>query len=172
MEVDTIGQLAALPIEDLIAHFGPSYGYYLYDAARGINESPLVTYWEPKSFSRETTFQVDVKDWQVIARTIAELTKEVVSDLTRKDFSAKTITLKVRFDDFCTITRACSLENATDSEEQVRKAAFSCLKRIELNRRVRLIGVRVTNLEKLSRPAEVPDEDKKILNPHSDQSDS
>ncbi|MEN6487410.1 MAG: DNA polymerase IV [Smithella sp.] len=146
--IETIGQLAALPRELLIQLFGRSYGEYLYEASRGIDDSPLVTHWEPKSFSRETTFQVDVQDWQVIARTIAELTKEVVSDLQRKSYCARTVTIKIRFDDFNTFTRACSLDKATDFEEVIRKAAFSCLKRIELHRRVRLIGIRVTNLKK------------------------
>jgi len=147
--IETIGQLAALPREFLIQSFGHSYGEYLYDASRGIDDSPLVTHWEPKSFSRETTFQVDVQDWQVIAKTIAELSKEVVSDLQHKGYCARTVTIKIRFDDFHTFTRACSLEKATAFEEVIRKAAFSCLKRIELHRRVRLIGVRVTNLEKV-----------------------
>ena len=71
MNIETIGQLAALPLEKLLEYFGNSYGQYLYEAARGIDESPLVTHWEPKSFSRETTFQEDVRDWQVIARTLA-----------------------------------------------------------------------------------------------------
>ena len=146
--IEIIGQLAALPRKFLIQSFGSSYGEYLYEASRGIDDSPLVTHWEPKSFSRETTFQVDVQDWQVIARTIAELTKEVVSDLQHKSYCARTVTIKIRFDDFRTFTRACSLEKATASAEVIRKAAFSCLKRIELQRRVRLIGVRVTNLEK------------------------
>jgi len=149
MNIETIGQLAALPVEILVTRFGPSYGHYLYEAARGLDESPLVTHREPKSFSRETTFQEDVKNWQIIARTIAELTKEVVSDLATTGYHARTVTLKIRFSDFQTITRACSLENATNSEADIRKAAFACLKRIELKQRVRLIGVRVTNLEKI-----------------------
>mgnify|MGYP001210700834 CR=1 FL=1 len=148
--IEIIGQLAALPREGLTQLFGRSYGEYLYEASRGIDNSPLVTHWEPKSFSRETTFQVDVQDWQVIAGTIAELTKEVVSDLQHKGYCARTVTIKIRFDDFHTLTRACSLEKATDSAEVIRKAAFSCLKRIELQRRVRLIGVRVTNLKKVT----------------------
>ena len=149
MKIETIGQLAALPLDDLIRYFGVSYGNYLYEAARGIDESPLVTHWEPKSMSRETTFQKDVKDWQIIARTIAELTKEVVSDMKESGYAARTVTLKIRFDDFHTVTRACSLDFATMSEESIRKTAFACLKRVELNKRVRLIGVRASNLEKL-----------------------
>lgn len=148
MGIQTIAEVAALPREVLVQHFGPSYGHYLYEASRGIDESPLVTHWEPKSFSRESTFQADVKDWQVIARTIAEQAREVVSDLQRRGYLAKTVTLKVRFEDFRTTTRNLSLTQATCSEGLVRKAAFTCLKRVELNRKVRLIGVRVSNLGK------------------------
>jgi len=148
INIETIGQLAALSIEILVQRFGPSYGHYLHEAARGIDESPLVTHWEPKSFSRETTFQTDVKDWQTIAKTIAELTKEVASDLKRKGCSARTVTLKIRFDDFQTFTRAKTISDSSDSEEVIRKTAFACLKRIELNKRVRLIGVRASNIEK------------------------
>ena len=87
--IETIGQLAALPVEKLIDHFGNSYGYYLYDASRGIDDSPLVTHWEPKSISRETTFQEDVKNWQVIAGTLADLTREVVADMRKHGYKAK-----------------------------------------------------------------------------------
>ena len=149
MGIDTIGKLAALPLNILVQRFGDSYGNYLYEAARGIDESPLVTHWEPKSFSRETTFQTDVKDWQTIARTIAELTKEVVSDLERKGYSARTITLKIRYSDFRNVTRACSVHESIRKEDEIRRLAFSCLKRVDLTgKKVRLVGVRVGNLEK------------------------
>jgi Nucleotidyltransferase/DNA polymerase involved in DNA repair len=147
--IDTIGQLAALPMEKLIENFGNSYGQYLYDASRGIDDSPLITHWEPKSISRETTFQEDVKNWQVIARTLAELTKEVVADMQDNGYQTKTVTIKIRFSDFQTLTRAKTMADYTDAEEEIRKAAFACLKRIDLNKRVRLIGVRATNLEKV-----------------------
>ena len=147
--IETIGQLAASPLEKLIEHFGNSYGQYLYDASRGIDDNPLITHWEPKSISRETTFQEDVKNWQVIARTLAELTKEVVADMHDEGYRAKTVTIKIRFGDFQTLTRAKTMSDYTDSEDEIRKAAFACLKRIDLNKRVRLIGVRVTNLEKI-----------------------
>lgn len=150
MNIETIGQLAALSGEILVQRFGPSYGHYLHEAARGIDESPLVTYWEPKSFSRETTFQEDVKNWQVIARTIAELAKEVVSDLTKKGYCARTITLKIRYSNFRTVTRACSTHETLSREDEIRRLAFSCLKRFDLTgKKVRLVGVRVGNLEKI-----------------------
>ncbi|HOG18024.1 MAG TPA: DNA polymerase IV [Syntrophales bacterium] len=147
--VETIGQLASLSLGTLVGHFGPSYGGYLHEAARGVDESPIVTHWEPKSFSRETTFQIDVKNWQVIARTIAGLTKEVVSDLTERGYRARTVTLKIRFEDFRTLTRAVTMPDHSVSEEEIRRAAFACLKRVALDRRVRLVGVRLTNLVKI-----------------------
>ena len=146
--VETIGQLAALKLENLLEHFGNSYGQYLYDSARGINDSPLVTHWEAKSISRETTFQKDVKDWQVIAKTLAALTREVVADLRDGGHVARTVTIKIRFSDFQTFTRAKTIDEYTDSEEELRRAAFACLKRIDLNKRVRLIGVRASSLER------------------------
>jgi DNA polymerase-4 len=147
INIETIGQLAALPLEKLLEYFGNSYGQYLYEAARGIDESPLVTHWEPKSFSRETTFQEDVRDWQVIARTLADLSKDVVQDMQGHQYKARTITIKIRFSDFETFTRAMTIPDYTDSEEEIRKAAFACLKRIELKKKVRLVGVKASNFQ-------------------------
>ena len=150
MGIETIGQLALLPIETLIEHFGNSYGQYLYDSSRGINDSPLITHWEAKSISRETTFQKDIKDWQAIAKTLAMLTREVVSEMQDSGYKTRTVAIKIRFSDFETKTRAKTLIDYTDSEEEMRKVAFACLKRIDLNKRVRLIGVRSSNLEKIA----------------------
>ena len=150
MGIETIGQLALLPIETLIEHFGNSYGQYLYDSSRGINDSPLITHWEAKSISRETTFQKDIKDWQAIAKTLAMLTREVVSEMQDSGYKTRTVAIKIRFSDFETKTRAKTLIDYTDSEEEMRKVAFACLKRIDLNKRVRLIGVRASNLEKIA----------------------
>jgi DNA polymerase-4 len=130
----------------LIEEFGQSYGNYLYEASRGRDESPLITHWEPKSISRETTFQKDVSDWQVIAKTLAELTKEVVTSLKEESYQGRTVTVKLRFSDFKTYTRAKTLAKSTDSLEEIRRAAFGCLKRFELKKKVRLIGVRIGNL--------------------------
>jgi DNA polymerase-4 len=146
--INTIGELALMPVDRLVETYGPSYGHYLHEASRGIDESPLVTHWEPKSISRETTFQTDTINWQTIAKTIAELAEQVVDDIKQKGYKARTVTLKVRFSDFKTYTRAKTLNEPTDSIEDIRKAAFGCLKRIELKMKVRLIGVRITQFEK------------------------
>jgi len=146
--INTIGELALMAIDRLVESYGESYGHYLYEASRGIDESPLVTHWEPKSVSRETTFQMDTNNWQTIAKTIAELANEVVDDIRQKGYKGRTVTLKVRFSDFKTYTRSKTLDDATDSIDDIRKAAFDCLKRIELKMKVRLIGVRITHFEK------------------------
>ena len=153
MGIDTIGQLAALPLERLTGEFGQSYGRYLYDASRGIDDSPIVTHWEPRSMSREMTFETDVSNWQVIAKTMAELTKDVVKSMREDGYRGRTVTLKIRFSDFETHTRSISLREPVDSEETIRRTVFECLKKVELKKRVRLIGVRMSNLEKTgSRP--------------------
>lgn len=144
--IRTIGELAALPIERLVQELGRSYGAYLYEAARGIDDDPIVTHWEPKSRSRETTFQEDVGDWQQLARTLAGLAREVAEDLRDEGYRGRAIGIKVRFADFETHTRVKTLPEPTASETTIRKAAFECLGRLKLDRRVRLLGVRVGEL--------------------------
>jgi DNA polymerase-4 len=149
MNINTVGELATLTIERLIEEFGNSYGSYVYNSSRGIDERPLVTHWEPKSSSRETTFQSDIDNWQEIAKNLAELCREVSKDLKLSGYKGKTIMVKVRYSDFKTMTRAKTLDRAVDSVEEIRKAVFECLGRVELkNKKVRLVGVRVGNLEK------------------------
>lgn len=148
MGIDTIGQLAAQPLEKLVEAFGPSHGAFLHQAARGMDDRPLVTHWEPKSHSREITFQRDTGNWQTIARTLAGLSREVAGDLREEGVKGRKVGIKVRFSDFETHTREKTLNAATDSADAVRKAAFDCLGRIELKKKVRLLGVRVGELEK------------------------
>jgi DNA polymerase-4 len=146
--IASIGDLAAVAHDDLIARFGESYGQFLYEAARGIDARPLVTQWEPKQRSRERTFQRDTSDWQTVAKMLAQLSRDVAQDLRDDGLCARTIGIKLRFADFETLTRDKTLKAATDVTESIRKAAFDCLARIELKRPVRLLGVRAGALEK------------------------
>ncbi len=144
----TIGELAARSREELVSEFGESYGEYLYESARGIDDRPLVTHWEPKSASRERTFERDVQDWQVLAKTLVGLVREVIADIREREIKARTVTVKIRYSDFVTLTRAKTMERAADDEATIRKTVFECLKRFEFKKRVRLIGVRLSGLEK------------------------
>ena len=149
MGIRTIGELAAVPLDALIEGFGPSYGQFLFEASHGIDDRPLVTHWEPKQHSRERTFQEDIADWQTIARRLAELSRGVAQDLKEDGYAGRTVGIKIRFADFETHTRDKTLATATNDPTLIRKAAFECLGRIKLDRRVRLLGVRVGELERL-----------------------
>jgi DNA polymerase-4 len=144
--IATIGELAAAEPAWLVQHFGASYGGWLHAAAHGRDERPVVTYSEPKSISRETTFERDlhaVRDRAALSRIFTELCVRVAEDLRRKRYAGKTIGVKLRFDDFRTVTRDVTLPAPTDEAAAIRRAAGQCLKRIELSRRIRLLGVRV-----------------------------
>lgn len=150
--IKTIGELAGLPLDKLTEWFGKSHGEYLYNAARGIDESPFITQWEPKSMSRETTFQRDTDNFQVIAKTLIELIKDVVGSMKEAKYRGKTVTVKVRVSDFKTLTRAKTLHEPIDSLEIIKRAAFDCLRRVELKKKVRLIGIRVSGLKQDAPP--------------------
>ena len=144
--IATIGELAAAEPASLVQHFGASYGGWLHAAAHGRDERPVVTDSEPKSISRETTFERDlhaVRDRAVLSRMFTELCVRVAEDLRRKRYAGRTIGVKLRFDDFRTVTRDLTLPAPTDEAAAIRRAAGQCLKRIELSRRIRLLGVRV-----------------------------
>jgi DNA polymerase-4 len=147
--IATIGELADGDPAWLRQHFGASYGAWLHAAARGLDERPVVTESEPKSISRETTFERDlhaVRDRARLSEIFTGLCIDVADDLRRKRYAGRTIGIKLRFDDFRTVTRDQTLATPTDEAADIRRAAGECLKRVELSRRIRLLGVRVGGL--------------------------
>ena len=111
----TIGELAAAPLERLVAEFGPGHGRYLHRAAQGIDRRPLVTHWEPKSMSRETTFERDVADEPFLLSALESLTEAVVKRLRARRYRARGVTVKLRYANFDTQTRATTLAAASNS---------------------------------------------------------
>jgi DNA polymerase-4 len=149
IDVHTIGNLAQQSMTQLQMHFGRSYGEWLYHAAHGVDDRPVVTYSEPKSISRETTFERDLHvrlDKEKLSEVFTSLCQRVAQDLVRKAYLGKTIGIKLRYDDFKTVTRDVTLTEATDDPAVIRRAAGECLKRVPLERRLRLLGVRVGGL--------------------------
>jgi DNA polymerase-4 len=146
--ITTIGELAHASVQTLVAHFGEVHGQYLCQAARGIDDSPLITHWEPKSLSRETTFQRDTDDWARVRKTLGALTRELVAHLRDEGYAARHVTVKLRFADFDTHTHAVTLASATDEPEPIAHAMFQCLKRFALIKKVRLVGVRLGGLSR------------------------
>jgi DNA polymerase-4 len=147
--IATIGELAAADPGWLIEHFGRSYGAWLHEAAHGRDERPVVTESEPRSISRETTFERDldpVRDRAELGRRFTDLCTRLAADLERKGYLARSIGLKVRFDDFSTVTRDHTAARATGDSGEIRRHAGECLRRVPLARRIRLLGVRAGNL--------------------------
>jgi len=147
--VRTIGELAQSELGMLIEHFGERYGRWLAAVAQGHDERPVVTEREPKSVSRETTFERDLdpeRDREALSRTLLALCERVGSDLERKGYAGKTVGVKVRYADFRTITRDTTLEHPTGDPQTIRRAARGALKRVALDRKLRLLGVRVGSL--------------------------
>ena len=149
--IETIGQIAEKPRAWLVEHFGKGYGAWLHDAAHGVDDRALVTHHEPVSMSRETTFDRDLhatKDRAELSQIFTELAEQVAHDLQRKGYMGRTIGIKLRFDDFKAVTRDLTIERATAEAATIRRAAGLCLKRVDLSRRIRLLGVRVGNLRR------------------------
>ena len=147
--IRTIGDLAAQPPDGLVARFGPSYGAWLHQASWGRDDRPVVTESEPVSISRETTFERDlhaVRDRAELGAIFTALCERVAGDLQRKGYVGRTIGIKVRYDDFRAVTRDLTLDTYTADAKAIRQAAGQCLKRVDLARRIRLLGVRVGSL--------------------------
>ncbi len=154
--IHTIGDLAKTEPALLIENFGNSFGAWMHEAAQGRDERAVVTYSEPKSISRETTFESDlhaVRDRDELSRIFTDLCVKLAGDLLRKGYAGKTIGLKLRFDNFKTVTRDQTIETPTQDATAIRRTAGECLRRVPLERKIRLLGVRVGAL---SRPGATP----------------
>ena len=150
--IDTIGKLAAQPREFLISQFGRSYGAWLADAANGIDERPVVTESEPKSISRETTFERDLhvrRDRQQLTDILVRLCERLADDLQKKRYATRTVGIKLRYDNFEIATRDHTIPVATADTAELLRAARECLKRVPLERKLRLLGVRAGKLSPL-----------------------
>ncbi|MDD3483906.1 DNA polymerase IV [Azovibrio restrictus] len=143
--IDSIGALAATPEDFLVRHFGAGTGAWLHRAAHGVDHSPVVTSREPKSISRETTFERDLHvrlDRPELSRQFTALCERVAADLARKGYLSRTIGIKLRYEDFQAVTRDVTLPVAVGDAAAIRRAAGECLKRVPLERKIRLLGVR------------------------------
>ena len=132
LEIRRIGELAGRPRDWLIEHFGRSYGAWLHDAAHGRDDRPVVTHSEPVSMSRETTFERDLhakRDRPELTAIFTRLCEQVATDLQRKGYVGRTVGIKLRFDDFRTVTRDLTRDAATADAGAIRRAAGACLDR-------------------------------------------
>lgn len=147
--IRTIGDLAASPRDWLVERFGRSYGAWLHEAAHGRDERPVITHSEPKSRCRETTFERDLhprRDRAELRTALERLCERLAQDLAGRGLAGRTVGVKLRFDDFSTLTRDVTLDAPVRDAASILRAVRTCLARTPLPRRLRLLGVRVANL--------------------------
>ncbi len=147
--IRTVGEIAAKDRDWLIANFGKASGAWMHEVSWGRDDRPVVTESEPVSMSRETTFERDlhaVRDRAQLGAIFTQLCEKLADDLQRKGYVGKTIGIKLRYDDFKIATRDQTMVAFTADGKTIRQIAGQCLKRVSLERPLRLLGVRVGTL--------------------------
>ncbi|MEY2993516.1 MAG: hypothetical protein RL357_451 [Pseudomonadota bacterium] len=147
--LNTLGDVAASDVLELQAQLGRKFGQWLFDAAHGRDDRPVVVESEPVSMSRETTFERDLhvkRDRAQLSQVFDRLCEQVASDLQRKGYIAKTVGVKVRDNRFQTATRDTTTEGCVEQAKDIRQAANAALRRIPIDRPIRLLGVKVSGL--------------------------
>lgn len=131
---------------DLVDKFGKT-GRYYYNIVRGIDNRQVKTHRIPKSIGKERTFTEDIDDLSWIHNFLSELAGKVADRMNKKNAAGKTVTLKVRYDDFETITRSTSLDHYIENPDDISDTAISLLDETEVgDRKVRLLGITMSNL--------------------------
>ena len=156
--VNTIGQLANMPLSALKGHFGV-FGELLHRHANGIDDRKIEPPAAAKSISRETTFAQDTRDHSLLKATLGYLSERVGAELRQKGRQAGCVTLKLRYADFSTITRRRTLTRATDADQTVFSTGLKLLTTALSQERqpVRLIGIGVSNLTEAGRQLDMLD---------------
>jgi DNA polymerase-4 len=146
MGITTVAELRAKPLEALLARFR-SHGRTLHEYARGIDERAVETHHERKSLGTENTYREDLAHLEAMDEQLEAMAEEVGDGLTRRGLAACTITVKVRYPDFATVTRSRTFAIPTADTRRIGAAAKAMLRRTEAGRRkVRLLGVSVSTL--------------------------
>src|SRR5947208_12017539 len=143
--IGTLGELAATDDETLCARFGPNHGRDLLARARFHGSARLSLEREAVSESRETTFPIDIADRAEQERVLRRLAGELCAGLARHDRRGRTIAIKVRLDDWTTVTRARTQAEPTHDPQRVADVAVELLRAYAPPRPVRLLGVRVAS---------------------------
>lgn len=145
MGITNGAELKELDLATMSSTFGKA-GIYFYDIVRGVDRRRVEPHRQRKSLGRETTLQHDIDDLDKISGIIADLAQRVEKLLRQADLKGHTITLKLKYDDFVTVTRAKSLSKPIDSHKIITETCEELLKKTVAGEcKVRLIGVTVSN---------------------------
>lgn len=147
MGVQTVAELRERSLEELQRRFG-KFGVCLYEYSRGIDERPVRTEWVRKSLGHERTYAQDLRSLEQMDLELQKLSEKTFEDMVRKGLHARTITVKVRYPDFTTLTRARSLLLPFSSGPQIAGLVMALLRQTEAGEQgVRLLGVTASGFE-------------------------
>ena len=129
--VETVGDLARLEVAAVVAALGDAQGRHLHRLANGIDDRPVVPDQEPKSISHEETYATDRRERGVLDGELVRMADAVASRLRRHGYRGRTVSIKVRFGDFTTITRSSTLPQPVDSSRAVARTAKELFGRVD-----------------------------------------
>jgi DNA polymerase IV len=152
MGLRTLGELARAPEQLLIERFGPNHGRELRRRAHFEHDGQVSEERKVVSESRERTFDSDIRDPELLREALVRMAAELCASLSAHENHGRTIGIKVRLDDFSTVTRARTLPEPTCDAEQVTRVALALLEEYAPSRPVRLLGVRVAGLARRGTP--------------------
>lgn len=154
--VETIGDIAGLPPRSLESAVGPTAGRHLSDLARGHDPREVVPDTAAKSVSVEETYDEDLVSAEIVETALLAHAQRLSGRLRRAGLKTRTVTLKVRYDDFTTVTRSQTIPAATDSGRRLFGVAVDLVRGLgDGDRPVRLLGLGGTSLESADRPAQL-----------------
>lgn len=142
----TIRDLKKYSVESLSGILGEQWAKEIYNRVRGIDDRPVGSVTDRKSIGKETTFHEDTDDREFLYKILDDYLEEDVAILKRKHLLAKTVTIKVKYEDFDTITRSHSMETYTDDISLMRETMQLIYEKIVFVKKVRLIGVTLGNV--------------------------
>ncbi len=143
-----VKDLMNLTEEFLIELFGKQ-GREIYYRIRGIDNRSINTERERKSLGTETTFTKDTKNKEILKSYLKSFSAEISTSLIQKRLYGRTLTLKIKYDDFTVRTRSKTLIEEINSQDMIYEVALTLLDDIKLSRKVRLIGLTISNLSTL-----------------------
>ena len=153
--VETVGDIAGLPVSALVSAVGPSAGKHLHDLANGIDPRPVVADIAAKSVSVEETYESDLATLDLVETALLAHAQRLSDRLRRSGLRARTVTLKVRWQDFTTVTRSETTAPAVDGARDLYRIARDLMAGVGVASPVRLLGLSGTSLEPAGDPAQL-----------------